>query len=189
MPCGSNPYLSLARIPKLENNQARSLIHALTVAHNQKLEAAVQEIQAAHPDIHFTYLNLYEVFNDVIDNPSKYNEKYNVNITNTTEACWKGGIFYRSTLSENALRSDIENAVKLNQAKTSEKVDVEAIKQFIMNTPELAATYQLGKSYQFGNVPCDNPDEHLFWDFLHPSAVAHQVLAQIVMEKLGTKLS
>lgn len=179
----------LARIPRLENNQARSLIHELTIAHNKKLEAAVQAIQATHPDIHITYVDLYEIFNDVIDNPAKYNEKYNVNITNTTDACWKGGIFYRSTISERTLESEIENAVKLNKMSTSDKVDVDVIKRFIMDTPELAATYQLGKSYEFGNVPCDNPDEHLFWDFIHPSAVVHQVLAQIVMEKLGAKHS
>ncbi|MDH3603998.1 MAG: SGNH/GDSL hydrolase family protein, partial [Candidatus Tectomicrobia bacterium] len=28
-----------------------------------------------------------------------------------------------------------------------------------------------------GGTPCENPDEHLFWDFIHPSAAAHHVLA------------
>lgn len=36
---------------------------------------------------------------------------------------------------------------------------------------------------------CDNPDEHLFWDGLHPTRHGHQVVADVAGQKLGTGAS
>jgi phospholipase/lecithinase/hemolysin len=35
-----------------------------------------------------------------------------------------------------------------------------------------------------GGTPCENPDEHLFWDFIHPSAAVHRILATVSRQVL-----
>jgi phospholipase/lecithinase/hemolysin len=35
-----------------------------------------------------------------------------------------------------------------------------------------------------GGTPCTNPAEYLFWDFIHPSAAAHEVLADLAFAAL-----
>ena len=34
---------------------------------------------------------------------------------------------------------------------------------------------------------CDRPDEHLFWDLLHPAASAHEILGEFALETLTTQ--
>jgi hypothetical protein len=42
------------------------------------------------------YIDVYNLFNDIIMNTDFYNEKYHVQITNETDACWEGGYTYQN---------------------------------------------------------------------------------------------
>jgi len=46
--------------------------------------------------------------------------------------------------------------------------------------PDLSAAYEVGKNYENGMVPCSNPDELLFWDKVHPTAVTQEILAKTI---------
>lgn len=179
----------LGAIPQVQDNRAKEELHAITILHNQKLDMAMQNIQNANPDVHITYVDLYAVFNAARNDLEIFNQKYNTNITNISEACWKGGYLFKSALTESGMAKEIQQTLIANQVKTPEDFDAKAISRFIANTPELAHAYQLGKSYEFGNIPCGNPNEYLFWDSIHPSAAVHEILAQIVVEKLGSRIS
>jgi phospholipase/lecithinase/hemolysin len=37
-------------------------------------------------------------------------------------------------------------------------------------------------------VPCANPNEHMFWDAIHPTAVIHMLLAQVVIDALNVQM-
>ena len=36
-------------------------------------------------------------------------------------------------------------------------------------------------------TPCNNPDEQIFWDFIHPTTATHKILADFTVEKLQSE--
>jgi phospholipase/lecithinase/hemolysin len=60
--------------------------------------------------------------------------------------------------------------------------------KFILSSPELTYSYKMSKAYESGNVPCANPNEHMFWDSIHPTEVIHMLLSQVVIETLDNQI-
>jgi phospholipase/lecithinase/hemolysin len=60
--------------------------------------------------------------------------------------------------------------------------------QLLVGSPELAYTYNMTQAYAAGVVPCANPNEHMFWDAIHPTAVIHMLLAQVVIDALNVQM-
>lgn len=179
----------LSKVPEVVDQGKVSQLHTLSLLHNQKLAAALDTFEQEHQGVDVTTIDMYKWFSDVINNPGEFNKKYQTNITNVTDSCWKGGYWLSKTLSASAVQRDIERALTEKNHRAPADTDVKAISDFIMNTPELASTYQLSQSVAYGNVPCANPNEYLFWDHIHPTAVAHRVLASIVIEAINKKFN
>lgn len=53
-------------------------------------------------------------------------------------------------------------------------------------SPSLDEAKRISVSAASGETPCDNPDDYLFWDQIHPTSAAHQLLYEIIKEKLQT---
>jgi phospholipase/lecithinase/hemolysin len=175
----------LSKIPQVQGSGLEAQLHAITLLHNTKLAIAVQNMQINNPGIKIIFMDIYNLFNDMISNPEKYNQKYNVNLTNLTESCWKGNYWIKKPLSEQGLTHEIQQAFIAQNTAVSPDFDAQAMSNFIMSNSDLSHAYQMGKSIPFGNVPCVNPNEYLYWDSIHPTAVLHRILAQIVIEALG----
>lgn len=80
-------------------------------------------------------------------------------LKNVTDACYGGKYTLQQTMNQDdELHVAIENNPSLNAAFTTQELPVDSI--------------------------CSNPDDYLFWDKLHPTRVAHQLIAIGAMNAL-----
>lgn len=159
-------------------------LNHLTVLHNQKLASTLAALKKNETALQFTVVDIFDLFYRLIGNPASINDKYHVNITNTQQSCWEGGYFLKQHLSEENVRMDLRQTLLNHEGATQDKEKIARMSHFIMQTPALTQAYLLGKSYALGNVPCANPSNYVFWDYIHPTQTVHWVLSQIVLEQL-----
>ncbi len=163
----------LSRTPYARNHQLISRLHDMTWMHNTKLDTAVKNLSAKYPN-KVMFFDIYTIFNDLLANPDKYNKKHNTHVTDTTNSCWLGTVFGLNDVIDKKV---LEDELKVSGAD-------QASGDAIMLSPALRNAYLSGQQYNDGKKPCDNADQYLFWDDLHPSAVVHKVLGEIIIEEL-----
>ena len=173
----------LARTPFAKSHNNGERLHTLTINHNQKLNEAIAKLQSAYPKVKIVTINIYDVFNNFLDNTTAFNQTYNVNITNTNEACWKGGMTLNQSANAKVLNAELQQAMTKQRVKIN-NFDATAVSNFIMSSPSLALAYNTSKAHDDGLKACSNADEHIFWDELHPTDVVHMVLSKIFVNTL-----
>lgn len=146
------PDLSLT--PFATINDKRQQLHDLSVTHNEKLQHKMSLLKNLHPDSEFLNINVYDIFNEVVNHPEKFNEKYHIHIIDVTHSCWEGGYTYENNIANPAI-------------KESERI---------------------AWAYHRGQEPCQNADEYIFWDRIHPTRVVHTVLSQLIIENMNKYL-
>ncbi len=137
-------------------------LHIFADLHNKKLAEKIKQLQAQYPAVKFMSIDIYDTFNDLLANPEKYNQQYNLTLKNTTEPC-----VIQTNSSKNAV---------LNKSDSNP----EDVNQYILNSPSLVEADKLGKSFSI----CANAKEHVFWDAVHPSESLHQVITGVVINRL-----
>jgi phospholipase/lecithinase/hemolysin len=169
------PDLSIT--PFATENKMAKRLHDASQMHNEKLAVLVKKIRAQYPDVQITYIDSYAFLDDVVQNPQKYNDKYHTHVSNVADACWTGGMLLKKSMIDQQLAAELKNA-GANQNKDLPKI--------ILGNPDIAEAYSVSQAYALGSKECADPDSYLFWDHMHPTAVTHYVLAQIVLEQLAS---
>ena len=145
----------LSVVPEVTDKGPDSVqqVQKLINMHNAKLEKMVAEQQAKHPDRKIIFADITPYFNEVYYHPEKYN------IKNTTTACYTGEYSYRKLMTDGEIIAAKEHDID------------------IMHSPSLRTAYSVAKQADSGQDSCQNPDEHMFWDRIHPTRVIHHLIA------------
>jgi phospholipase/lecithinase/hemolysin len=136
-------------------------VSKLSKMHNVKLAAMVEKERDKYPKANIMLLDVREYYNDIITHPDKYN------IKNVKDACYVGGFFLQSALANNA---EIQAAKEANIS--------------VLTNASLGTAYLTSMAAAAGKDHCDNPDEYLFWDVIHPTRVVHQAFAGLTYNRL-----
>ncbi|MDR3476622.1 MAG: SGNH/GDSL hydrolase family protein [Gammaproteobacteria bacterium] len=178
----------LASTPYAVANGTTERLHTLTLLHNKKLADAVINLRNDNPGVTIAFLNLYDEFTGLVTNTAQYNQTYGLSIKDTTDACWLGGEtlkeIHSSPYKENQLNAEISGELSKNM-KGGKQFDTKTISHYILNSPDIYAAYSVSKAHSEGMQPCDNPNEHIFWDDVHPTAQIHEVVGKLAIEALG----
>jgi len=155
---------------------------ALTDSHNKKLHTAIMYLHAQYPNHTFMEFNFQDqpILNWIVNSPTyraEINHKYSINITNVKDACWEDGF---TQTSEKNIQVQLSNLdFQMNQGST---IDTVKLAHEIANSPSLSEAYRVQQLATQKDMRCAEPDQHLFWDQVHPSAVTHKVLANIFLD-------
>jgi phospholipase/lecithinase/hemolysin len=165
----------LSQIPFAHNNHMEERLGIISQLHNEKLAEAVKTLQQQYPDVDIMYVDIYSIFLDILKHPDVYNKKYGTHVTNITDSCWLGDMIGRD--KSFIVKALIENKV---DKVLDKKIDVDTLSDMILASPSLHYAFSQNDNLE----PCVDPDNYLFWDDMHPTAVIHGVLGSIMIEAL-----
>jgi phospholipase/lecithinase/hemolysin len=162
---GKSPY---ARVSK-----QKDILSQATVAHNQKLEAAITKLQNDNKDAVLKAYNVNALFSDLLAHPDNYNQKYGTHLQDATSACWEGGY----TLHQ--LQSPAAVIARELSAGGNANSSVNKLADMIVSSPDLNAAFQVQKEQDAGVEPCKDPGALIFWDSVHPTDAVHSIISNI----------
>lgn len=177
----------LSRVPFGRTSDYRDTLKNAVIAHNLKLDAAIAELQQGYKNVNIHLYKINELFDDFMNNTPDYNSKYHTNIMNVTESCWTGGYTLRpKQITEDMIQRKIEEQLHTQsrslKASAATPIDSAALAHYVATTPALMETFMVSDYAETGTKPCTNPDQYMFWDKVHPTAQAHKIISQKLIE-------
>lgn len=187
------PDLSVTPESKVRNNG--DTLKIVTIAHNKKLADLVAETEQSYKQVNIQLYDLNEFFGEMFSNLKSFNEKHQVDLANNTSFCWSGGYSIKNHLAsnqnsnidelatENRIAEQLSQHLKQNAAlhasvDSNAKLDVSEFAHYVATNPDLREAYDISELVATGRaIPCANPDQYVFWDHIHPTAVVHKLLA------------
>jgi phospholipase/lecithinase/hemolysin len=178
----------LAKTPYGRASTYQSALQAATLMHNLKLETAVTGIQQDYQMVNIHLFNINALVSDFTENLEAANDRYQTHIKVIDSSCWQGGYTLREKLvTEELMTEQIEDHLRnrsrslMSSNDSSNKLDAAGLAHYIATTPDLMESYKVSENTTTGLKPCDNPDDFIFWDRVHPTAVMHQLIAKKII--------
>lgn len=160
-------------------------LKAATIVHNIKLDEVVSSLQEGYKNINIHLYDINHFFDDALKNTDEYNKKYNTHITNVTESCWTGGYTIRSMkVTEALIAEKINEHVRTQSVSTFSNStkplnnNSEELAHYVATSPSLLEAFTVSNHNQTGVISCTDPDDYMFWDKVHPTAVPHKIIGQ-----------
>lgn len=167
----------LGKTPYGQQHHTADKLTYLAQLHNQKLANALGAIKIKNPTVKMASIDVFFLLNDLLQNTEKYNQLYGEHITNTTTACWAGGVTVANAAAQSL-------SLDLKPENAGKNVDMNVASQMILSSPGLAEAYAVGKAHDVGLVPCGDANAYVFWDGLHPTVAIHEIFAQMVIRTI-----
>ncbi len=104
-----------------------------------------------------------------------FNKRYQTHLTNVTTPCWTGDYSFAENRPMPFSALPGRDATLLNRA--------------VKQSPDLAVAYAASVGFASGEKPCSHPDDYLFWDKVHPSAVSHMIFSEIMSDYIAQNYS
>ncbi len=143
-------------------------ISRLAIMHNKKLALLIESEKSAHANVEFISFDLAGHLDNLIQHPEKYN------IKDVTNPCYSQGI------------GDYETPHTPALAMSAKKINVSNMSVDLNLYPDLLASYSANLGQQQQYQYCENTNDYLFWDYVHPTTYAHELIAQFVTDLLTT---
>src|SRR3990167_1278471 len=125
--------------------------------HNEKLMTLLAAEQKTNPELTFQVADIQKKFLEVTSYPERYHVK------NVTTACYNGEPFL------NAQGMDANTLQVTNDAKMNLSGNL-GLRTAVINSLLNSEV-----------TVCQNPDEYLYWDRVHPTRVIHVAIAEFVL--------
>jgi phospholipase/lecithinase/hemolysin len=172
----------LSKVPRVLNDPTHAQrLTAVSQLHHTKIVTSLGTFKNQHPNVTFSFISMYDIFNDLLNNLETYNQKYHYNFTDSTTSCWPGGYTFKNSIT--AIQADLNGA--LGKSNVQAKFDTQAFAQYIAHSSSLTEAYQVQKLQEAGVTPCSNAVNHIFWDQIHPTTMTHKLFATLVEEALA----
>jgi phospholipase/lecithinase/hemolysin len=193
----------LSKTPYSKQNRSTKNLFELTEAHNRKLRDLSAELTKSYSAIHLEFYDVNLLFKEFIAAPERLEERYGVKISNVESACWSGGYLKKKNMGNLTNTSEMhaletqfdlakneftaQHAADTNLLASHSTLDAYSFAQAVTQTPALKEANRITALAAAGVKPCGNPDNYLFWDKVHPSAIAHKMIAQELLSVMEQK--
>lgn len=179
----------IAKTPYGRVSDYNKILHALSVAHNTKLEKIISQIKESYKMININMYDAGQHFEHLLKNLDHYNIKYRTQVVNVANACWEGSYTLdKNKYSESNILMRLNERIHKQQkpltksATMQTTINPEELAHAIAYSPDLTEAYIITEKNSEGVRPCGSPNAYLFWDRIHPSAIMHMMLSHGIIE-------
>lgn len=155
----------LSRVPSsIMINKNTQVTEKLTHQHNKELKQMIALLGQAYPsDYVFKEVDVSSLFQQFTDKSKckAVNDQYHTMIEVTDLPCYRGGYSW----------------VNIDLLKAAYSAYTEQLLPGLMSLKDM-----IYNSYQYFNV-CSNPENYLFYDYVHPTAQIHEIIYQQLLLK------